>query len=176
MARKRTGEIGITKITKAPHGQIAEIVHTPLPDNKEALEEYFARRFVEKFNSELPLGPGVRIAAVVQNDTSDLDFAIESSIADYLEVAELNPRSEEFGRQAYETGVLDVYEYSKWVTSDLVMAKANRYGAAVAQRIILLLYVTHWQFFPSAALIKCLTSSVQQNGVQFSLFRAAATK
>lgn len=59
MARNR-----ITKITEAPRGQIAEIIHTPLPDKKEELEEYLARRFVEKFNSELPLGPGVRIAAV----------------------------------------------------------------------------------------------------------------
>lgn len=168
VARKRTGEIGITKITAGPQGRTAEVIHTPLPDNKEDLEDYFARRFVEKFNSELPLGPGVRIEGVVQNDTSDLDFSIESPIANYLEVAELNPRSQKFGRQAYETGVLDVYEYSKWVTSDIVIAKANRYGADVSRSTILLLYVTHWQFFPSDALIKCLTSSVLQNGVQFA--------
>jgi hypothetical protein len=62
MVKRPTGEIGITKFTEEANGPTAEVIHTPLPDKKEELEDYFARRFVEKFNSELPLGQGVKIA------------------------------------------------------------------------------------------------------------------
>ncbi|HYM98377.1 MAG TPA: hypothetical protein VET25_01440, partial [Aestuariivirgaceae bacterium] len=92
-----------------PEGQVAELIPTVLPDDKEGLEEFFAKRFIEQFNHTLPLGAGVCIENPKQNDTSDLDFSITCPAADYLELAELSPQSEAFGRSALRDGRLNAY-------------------------------------------------------------------
>src|ERR1700730_18942901 len=98
MAKKATGEIGSTLITVSAEGTSAKIIHAELPADKEGLEQFFGSRFVATFNETLPLGASVTIKDVKQLDTSDLDFSISSPIADYMELAEINPRSTEFGR------------------------------------------------------------------------------
>lgn len=113
--RKSTGEIGVTRLTQTGDGQRADLISTLLPNDKEGLKKFFAELFIKQFNANRPLGPTITILNPVQNDTSDLDFAIESEVADYLELAELNPRSEAFGRAAYRTGKLGVYEYARWI-------------------------------------------------------------
>jgi hypothetical protein len=113
-----------------------------LPVDKEGLERYFAERFVEQFNVDRLLGPDVVISNVTQNGTADLDFSISSAVADYLELAELNPRSEAFGRAALRTGKLNVYQYARWVFFRVIQSKAKKYGN-VASRTVLLLFVTH---------------------------------
>jgi hypothetical protein len=135
---------------------------------KRGVEHFFATRFVTAFNESHPLGPGVEIVEFRQNDTSDLDFKIKCPSADYMELAELNPRSEAFGRSALRNGKLNVYEYAKWSFNRLVKKKARSYGDAVAGRTILLLYATHWQFYPSERMVECLRSHIQVHGCPFA--------
>jgi hypothetical protein len=165
--RKTTGEIGSTIITQTERGMTAELNSVMLPADKEGLERYFAERFVEQFNADRPLGPDVLISNLTQNGTADLDFSVSSSFADYLELAELNPQSEAFGRAALRTGKLNVYEYAKWIFFRVIKSKARKYGE-VASRTVLLLFVTHWQFYPSDRVIECLNSLVVHNGCTFA--------
>jgi hypothetical protein len=167
MPKKPTGEIGGTRITAGPDGQTAEIMHADLPESKEQLEATFANIFVQAFNEQRPLGPDVQISNLMQNQTNDLDFSILSSFADYIELAELNPRSEAFGRTALKTGVFNVYEYARWIFWRIIRKKARLYGQ-LSQRAILLLYVTHWQFVTSQRINECLKSFSQNDGCNFA--------
>lgn len=166
--KKTTGEIGSTLITQTADGTRSEIVHVELPIDKEGLEHFFGSRFVSTFNETHPFGPGVEISDLKQNDTSDLDFKIKSSIADYMELAELNPRSEAFGRSALRDGKLNVYDYAKWTFNRLIKKKERSYGPQLAGRTILLLYATHWQFYPSERMVECICSHVQIHGCSFA--------
>jgi hypothetical protein len=172
--KKTTGEIGITKITMTQAGSTAEIIHTELPIDKEGVENFFASRFVTTFNESLPLGPHP-ISGLKQNDTTDLDFNISCEIGDYIELAELNPRSEGFGRSALRDGKLNVYTYAKWIFHRLIKKKSNSYGSKVAGRTILLLYATHWQFYPGERLIECIRSHFQVHGCEFAAVFALMT-
>lgn len=165
---KRTGEIGSTLVTPSPTGTTAVIIHAELPSIKENLETFFATLFVATFNQAKPLGPDVTISNLVQNDTSDLDFTITSSVADYLELAELNPQSEPFGRSAIKTGELNVYDYAKWIFLKIIRRKDIKYGPIITRRAFLLLYATHWQFLIADPVIECLRSHVQGSGCGFA--------
>ncbi len=167
MPEKSTGEIGATLITSGLDGDEARVIHVELPTNKEELEAYFASRFMEEFNRALLMGPGCTIASIKQNDTTDLDFQIECTGAKYLELAELNPRSEEFGRAAYRTGRLSVYDYARWIFFRIMRKKGKAYGK-VAGETFLLLYSTHWQFLPSERVAECARSHVQTHGCAFA--------
>ncbi len=125
---KTSGQLGPTKISGAPDEPIAEYQHVELPNDKEGLEAFFALPFVRAFNETRPLGDGISIDEITQNDTSDLDFRIASSAADYLELAELNPRSETFGRKAFQTGAISTHEYAHWIYSKLINKKQMSYG------------------------------------------------
>jgi hypothetical protein len=164
--RKNTGETGPTRVTAGPEGMRAEIVHTALPSGKEELERFFATRFTEQFNAAKPLSGDIVITDLSQNDTADLDFKITCAAAEYLELAELNPRSEEFGRIAYRTGELNVLTYAKWIYNRIVKKKARHYGQ-LANKTFLLLYVTHWQFLPSQRVFECVRSYCQHVGCPF---------
>jgi hypothetical protein len=165
--KKSTGEIGVTRITQTSKGTAAELIHTELPANKEDLERYFAERFKERFNADYPMGPDNVIASLTQNDTSDLDFKIDCPLAGYLEVAELNPRSEAFGRAAYRTGTYNSYHYAHWIYFRIIKKKQRAYGA-IAKKTLLLLYVTHWQFLPGQRLCECLQSFCLNEGCEFA--------
>ena len=169
MAKKSTGEIGPTLITVAGDGaQTAEVISTILPFDKEELERFFADRFIISFNDLKPLGPEIRIEDAKQLDTSDLDFKLKCAAADYLELAELNPRSEEFGRAAFRTGKLNVYPYARWIYMRVVRKKMLAYGPQLSGRLMLLLYTTHWQFLPNAGVYDCLRSLVKRHGCTFA--------
>ena len=162
--RKETGEIGSTRISATA----AEIIHTDLPIDKEGLENFFATRFLTDFNETHPLGPTIEITNAKQNTTSNIDFDVSCAIADFMELAELNPRSEHFGRAALRDGKLNVYEYAKWIFNRIIRKKSRSYGARLSGRTILLLYSTHWQFFPSERVVECLRSHIQIHECDFA--------
>jgi len=104
-------------------GPVAKIVHAELPYDKERLERFFASAFVKVFNEQRLLGDQISISNLRQNNTHDLDFAISCPVAYYLELAELNPQSEFFGRTAYRTGGLNVYDFARWIWFRLIEKK-----------------------------------------------------
>jgi hypothetical protein len=165
--KKASGELGLTKISGSSERPIAEYLHVELPSDKEELESYFAAPFVRAFNESRPLGHDVLIEAITQNDTSDLDFNVVCPAADYLELGELNPRSETFGRKAFQTGHFNTHEYAHWIYSKIINEKQRSYGSTSC-RSFLLLYSTHWQFLTSQNVVACLRSWCVRGGVNFS--------
>lgn len=164
MPRKPSGEIGITKITATPDGQVAEAIPVDLPNDKEGLERYFADRFVFQFNKDCAPGDAINIEK--QNDTTDLDFNISGSRAKYLELAEIAPYSEEVGKSALEGQWICVYDYAKWIWTQIILKKKDRYGD-VCKDTILLLYIARWEFYISQTVLHCLIWTLQNKGCRF---------
>ena len=163
MPKKPSGEIGLTKISATPEGQIAEVISINLPNDKEGLEKYFAERFVSQFNKDTPDNP---ISITQQNDTTDLDFNISGSSAKYLELAEIAPYSEDVGKSALEGQWINVYDFSKWIWKQLIEKKQERYGY-VCKDTILLVYVARWEFYISQSILHCLIWTLQNKGCRF---------
>ncbi|NEX92991.1 hypothetical protein [Caulobacter sp. 17J65-9] len=167
--KRTTGEIGGTKIVSDENGiETATLIPVDLPTGKEALEKFFADIFVDAFNSQLPLGPGASISKITQKDTSDLDFAIECPAADYLELAELTPLDQEFGRAMRRTGKFNMYTYARWIYLRVIKKKQIKYGPSLAKRVFLLLYVNDTMFMPTQQTIMCIQSLCARDGCDFS--------
>jgi hypothetical protein len=164
LAKKPSGEIGVTKITATSDGQVAEVVSVSLPEDKEGRESYFARRFIARLNKNDAAATDIEI--VSQNDTTDLDFNITGSHAKYLELAEIAPYSEDVGKSALNGQWIEVYEFSKWIWQKLILKKQERYGD-VSKDTILLLYLTRWEFFISQTVLHCLIWTLQNKGCRF---------
>jgi hypothetical protein len=164
VARKPSGEIGITKITATQDGQRAELLSVDLPEDKEGLEKYFADRFVSQLNRDGTLEDKIVIES--QNDTTDLDFNITGSPAKYLELAEIAPYSEDVGKSALEGQWISVYDFSKWIWRQLIEKKQSRYGD-VSKDTILLLYTARWEFFISQSVLHSLIWTLQNKGCCF---------
>jgi hypothetical protein len=168
--KKQTGEIGPTLITAGADGkQQAQIISTPLPSDKEGLEKFFADKFVEAFNRQDPFSDGAKIVDRVQHDTSDLDFLLKGlRVAKYLELAEVNPRSEEFGRSMHASGVANVFECASWICENIVFAKMQKYGATTSGETILLLYSTWSEFLLSQGIMDCVRGLIQGRSCTFA--------
>lgn len=164
MPKKPSGEIGVTRITATSEGQVAEVVSVVLPEDKEGLEHYFAKRFIARLNKDDV--DAIDIEIVSQNDTTDLDFNITGSPAKYLELAEIAPYSENVGKSALEGQWIEVYEFSKWIWQRLIFSKQQRYGD-VCKDTILLLYITRWEFLTSQTVLHCLIWTLQKKGCHF---------
>jgi hypothetical protein len=162
--KKPSGEIGVTRLTISDGGQHAELIPVPLPTDKEGLERYFADRFLAKLNATPEYGATITIKK--QSDTSDLDFIISGSTSRYLELAEIAPYSEEFGKSALQERSINVYEYSKWIWTKIILKKQNKYGS-VCGNTMLLLYVTRWEFLLSELVKECLVWTLQAKGCLF---------
>ncbi|MBY5841417.1 hypothetical protein J3P71_03950 [Rhizobium leguminosarum] len=167
MAKRKSGDMGFGRVTVTPEEAKFEYASTKLPEVKEPLEAFYGDRFIAKFNEQRPLGDGVQIIVKKQNDTSDLDYEIDCQIADYLELAELTPLSEPWGRETFKTGSANIYEFGKWAWQSVIDAKAKKYGD-ISRQTILLLYATHWQFMANEGLLDLLRSTLQKQGNPFA--------
>lgn len=171
--RKPAGEVGTTIVSVQGDGtQAATLIPANLPNDKAALELHFAESFVGAFNeghlSNATKAPDLKIEIVSQLGTEDLDFKILSPLGEYLELAEIAPIGEAFGRHAIKTGHFHVLEMARWVYRTLIKRKGIKYGPDLAGRTVLLLYVANWQFFISDNTVKCLNSLRSTNGCRFS--------
>lgn len=166
--KKPPTTLGATRISVGP-GQTtsAEYIDDGIPTDKESRELHFAHLFVDSFNRQLPLGPDVKIRSYAQNDTSDLDFSNDCSSAEYLELATINPLSDEFGREIAENGKINVQQLCDWIYEHLIARKASKYGE-LSDRAFLLLYPEKWQFILSDSIGTCLAGLCRKKGVRFA--------
>ncbi len=168
MARRNSGSIDVAKFEVGGNKAACSVLKIELPKNKEELEAFFGNRFIEEFNRAKPLGDDVVIENAIQNtDTSELDYDITCSRADTLELAELTPLSAEFGRDAMKSGIIDIYEFGKWINNNILLAKAKKYGE-LSRRTVLLLYSTHFQFNATNDLTMIIRSTLRHRGNPFN--------
>jgi hypothetical protein len=93
--------------------------------------------------------PKIDSANVVQNAENDWDFTLKvpgGEIA--LELVEIAPKS--LMRSGYQdvTSEHDVWPYCEAVFANII-AKSNKYSVPKTKSLELLVYVSHWTFYPS---------------------------
>ena len=160
--------LGATKLTIGPDGkQVAEYQDDGIPRQKEERELCFAEAFVERFNNDLPFGSAVTICITEQNDTHDLDFNIDCTKADYLELAAIKPMSEIFGRETMSSGRIDIHELANWIYENLILRKFKKYGE-IAARTFLLVYSENSQFILNGDVQTCVAAMCQRHGCKFA--------
>lgn len=164
--RKPAGEIGAVQFGPT----MPEPVFTPVPfptvkaEIERLVAEYFVADVRAKGVFAFDLGPPE------QNAEDDLDFTINTNHGRlYLELTEVHLRglSEELptGQYAYES-----YAVAERVWKQ-IHVKSERYQGATRQPIILLLYVTHWQFCLSDHVFRQLAYRMTQSPpVFFTVF------
>lgn len=146
--------------------QVPDLVDIDL--TKEEVEKVYAEVFVKEFNRTLPLGLGMFVKITKQNDTSELDFDVESPFANYLELAELSPFGEEWARALRAGKRVWVPTIVKWIWNSIVWKKSEKYGADLAKKTILLLYPTHYEFTLSLATEDMLRSVFRERRSYFA--------
>ena len=167
MAKRNTGDLGPFIITNTNGKATIKHQSAPLPTNKEELEAFFGDKFVSAFNKQKPFGETVAITSSQQLGTENLDYRIECEKADYLELAEITPLTEEWGREALKSGVIDIYQMGKWTWQEIIGKKAVKYGD-LCRRTFLLLYSTHPSLLASQNLFDLLRSTLQDKGCPFA--------
>lgn len=168
MAKRNAGDLGAYRITATEDGATIEHLSSPLPTNKEVLEAVFAEGFIKAYGEQKLFDGKAPIEAHEQQNTGDLDYRIKCERADYLELAEVTPLSEDWGREALQSGVLDIYKFGYWIWQNIIVAKASKYGETTSHRTFLLLYSTHPQLMASQNVIALLRSTLQRKGCPFA--------
>jgi hypothetical protein len=156
--RKPTGEIGSTAISLQTH----EVSFSPMtfPSTKAEIERFIASPFVGNALKKQRF-TFAAVHSLQQNPTDDFDFTIETDRGTkYLELIEVHLR--EVGRETPS----GQFVYEDYAVAELVyqkiMTKSHRYRGATPHGIILLTYVTHWQFCLSDAVFWLLAFKMKQ--------------
>jgi hypothetical protein len=140
--KKPTGEIGA--VSFGPTSEAVTFSPIPFPTRKEDIERFIAMPFA--MNASIKgWFPFKLLAPPEQNSTDDLDFTLHTDAGPkYLELMEihladigLNIPSGQF--------VYEPYAVAERILGH-IQNKSNRYQGATSRGIILLTYVTHWQF------------------------------
>ena len=163
MPKKPSGEIGITKISGNGLTTCAQLLPVQLPETKEELELYFAERFLTQFNHEARVE---KVSIVSQNDTSDLDFVISGSSANFLELAEISPYGKPFVTEVSDGYWVKVYDFSKWIWEEIISKKSDKYGK-LSNDVILLLYGTNWKHYVCQEVLHSLIWTLRNKGCRF---------
>lgn len=140
--RKPTGEIGPIILDAASRDAWFDPVE--FPRTKEEIERFIAARFVANGNAK-GWFPFKVVAPLEQNETDHLDFTLRTDQGTkYLELMETHLK---------DVGVevpSGQFAYNCYEVAELVLArireKSDRYARATHHGVILLTYVTHWQF------------------------------
>lgn len=139
---KPTGETG--SVSFGPGSEAPAFAPVPFPSTKEAIERFIALPFVELARKSNLL-PFTVVGEPEQNPTDDFDFTLRTDTAHaYLELMEMHLR--DIGDETPS----GQFVYEPYVVAERLLqriqAKSIRYRGATSQPIILLTYVTHWQF------------------------------
>lgn len=136
--RKPTGEIGAIRVSRALG--VPKFEPVPFPTTKEAVECYVARPFVRAATYH-GFFPFAVLGEPELNATDDLDFTLQTSEGKrYLELMTIDLRN------TIETGGSYQMDVAAQSILDGIQSKSRRYRGATPHGIILLTYVTHWQF------------------------------
>jgi len=123
----------------------AGIFASCVPTTKEDIEKYVAGPFVQAA-AHHNFFPFTVAGAPEQNTTDDFDFTLRTSEGmKYLELMEVHLRDLVVARQTPGPSAYNVYDAACQVLKG-IQAKSSRYRGATDRGIVLLTYVTHWQF------------------------------
>jgi hypothetical protein len=156
---KPTGETGYIRVSRAR--ETPEFVTVPFPKTKEDVERYVAGPFVQAA-AHHAFFPFKVLGSPEQNDTDDFDFRLETSSGPkYLELMEVHLRDIV---DAGDPSGPASYEMDRAANHILggIQTKSLKYQGATSRGIILLTYVTHWQFTLADPVFPLLMHSMLQ--------------
>lgn len=123
----------------------SEFMSFAFPRTKEAKERYVAAPFVEKA-AHYSLFPFTVLEPPKQNPTKDLEFTLETSDGrKHLELMEVHLRDFVEIAGPTEASSYDVYGVTSQIFKG-ICAQSRRCQEARSNGVVLLIYVTHWQF------------------------------
>jgi hypothetical protein len=140
---KPTGEVGHTSVSRAK--QEPEFHPVPFPTTKEDIERQIADPFV-RAAAHHGFFPFTVSGPLQQNETDDFDFRLATSSGmRYVELMEVHLREIVQITEHFQQASYDIYLTAQRIL-ERIQRKSRRYRGATSQGIILLTYVTHWQF------------------------------
>lgn len=149
--RKPTGIAGVARIGS----QTREFLPVNFPQEKDEVEKFIAEGFLRTGQSQQILPPGyLRLS---QNEENNFDFtlAFEGGTTKSLELMEIAPL-EHLGCSHNSAPSSNLsYEFTKQIL-EMLLKKSERYKTSVGAGLILLLYVTAWQFVLSPQMTSLL--------------------
>jgi hypothetical protein len=149
MPQKPTGTIGPVTIQVGASGVTGGHQKIEFPTNKEAIE----RLIVEMWAAETRKAGG-SILSIKQNEEHDFDFTVElpgGTVS--LDLVELFYRDGNGRPYDGENIEIDITRFAEQIR-DTVMKKSRHYGRATDRPIHLLVYITHWLFWPADVVIR----------------------
>jgi hypothetical protein len=137
---KPTGEIGPVIISKDKTG----FQPVEFPKNKEDIEKFIVNGFLKSAQQQKVLH--FETISYKQNELDDFDYSLETSIGSrYLELMEIAPLEHLQGKYGNAPSSYKLYEFAEFIYNK-IMYKSIKYSSMVETKIILLLYITHWNF------------------------------
>jgi hypothetical protein len=149
MPKKPTGNIGPFVAKSGPAGVTGGWEKIKFPEDKESIEKFA----LELWCSEIKKAGG-SVRKVAKNPEDHFDFTLELPGGKvYLDLVEFIYRDKE-GRP-YESDEIEikVFDFAEQI-HDTVLRKSQHYGKVGEVPIHLLLYVTHWRFWPPELVIR----------------------
>jgi hypothetical protein len=149
MPKKPTGNVGPVVAKAGSDGVTGGWEKIEFPDDKDSIE----RLMFDLWATETRKGGG-NILKATKNALDDFDFTLELPGGRvHMDLVELFYRDEE-GRP-YENDNIEIriYDYAEQIR-DTVIKKSQHYGKVGDTPIHLLLYITHWRFWPSEPVIR----------------------
>lgn len=141
--RKPTGDTGHVRISGSRDKP--DFIRVPFPTTKENIETYVARPFVQAAAHHGFL-PFIVDGEPKQNAIDDFDFTLQTSEGlKYLELMEIHLGDLVLARETPGPSSYDLYDAAR-VVLEKIDGKSGRYRGATEKGIVLLTYVTHWQF------------------------------
>jgi hypothetical protein len=149
MPQKPTGTIGPIIIQAGPSGVSGGHQKIKFPTDKGAIEQLI----VEIWAAETRRAGGA-ILSIKRNEENDFDFTVELPRGTVsLDLVELFYRDANGRPYDGENIEIDITRFAVQIR-DTVMKKSRHYGRATDRPIHLLVYITHWRFWPMEVVIR----------------------
>lgn len=159
--QKPTGTSGPIKLTTGPTGGEAEFLPISFPRIKGDIEYFVARGFLNTMRSQGILHTAIE--SLIRSELDDFDFkAVTSGGLRYIELMEIAPLEHLGTSYSQAPGSYKPYDFACCIV-DKIMRKSDRYASSTDIGIILLLYVTGWQFKLNETTLKLLKYWTTQN-------------
>jgi len=152
--QKPTGNIGPIRLTTGPNGGKVEFLPVSFPKTKEDIENFIVHGFLNTARNQGILS--FAIENITRNKLDDFDFKATTSAGPrYMELMEIAPLEHLGTSYSQAPNSYKPYDFARYIV-DKIMGKSDHYASPTDTGIILLLYVTGWQFKLNETIFKLL--------------------
>jgi len=149
MPKKPTGKIGPLVMRNTPAGTSGGWETIKFPGPKDEVERFMLDLWISEMRKA-----GRSVLSVTKNPEDHFDFTLELPGGTvYMDLAELFYCNKDGIPYENDDIEIRIYDFAAQ-TRDTVLKKSQHYGKAGDTPIHLLLYITHWRFWPAEPVIR----------------------